>query len=171
MAQHQHKPIPPLFGASAMRFWEKVLIQHRDKCWEWKSARNHEGYGYFSINNKNYAAHRIAYFLRTGIDPQHVELNVLHRCDNPPCVNPRHLFLGTLIDNSQDAKAKGRLRVGHYQRDPARNPKAKLTWEQVADIRNSSLPQVELGRIYGVSGNQVWRIKHFLSWVRKESAN
>lgn len=92
------------------RFWDKV--DKTGDCWEWTGSRNASGYGQF--NNKPFgtsAAHRISFLLSVGeILPGNV---ICHRCDNPPCVNPDHLFQGTHADNMQDAINKGRL-VGPF---------------------------------------------------------
>ena len=117
------------------RFWDKV--KKSDRCWEWTAGRYVSGYGTFRHKNKSYYAHRMSYEFVIGPIPQ--GKHVLHKCDNPPCVNPDHLFIGTPLDNARDRAAKGRqvlnlknLRKalpgeGHYN--------AKLTWEKVRSIR------------------------------------
>lgn len=85
------------------RFWSKV--NKTDECWLWTRGRTKQGYGTFSLDGKTHNAHRLAWLFTYG-DPG--ELQVLHRCDNPPCVRPDHLFLGTVADNMKDRDAKGR---------------------------------------------------------------
>lgn len=105
------------------RFWKKVRIG--DGCWEWDSVLCEWGYGQFSIrvNKKGrlFRAHRVAYTIEYGPIPE--GLSVCHRCDNPKCVRPDHLFVGTSHDNNADKIAKGR------------GPRTKLTPEAVIAIK------------------------------------
>lgn len=79
-------------------------------CWLWLAARNNMGYGQIRIARRTVLAHRTSYELFVGAVP--TGLCVLHRCDNPRCINPSHLFLGTMRDNTQDMCKKGRARNG-----------------------------------------------------------
>lgn len=88
------------------RFWSKVCKGNPDECWEWQAARGYFGYGVFSIRSRLLPAHRYAYELVHGAIPQGWQ--VCHVCDNPPCVNPSHLWLGTAKANAQDMARKGR---------------------------------------------------------------
>ncbi len=117
-----HKHGDPLKGKRRFpsmldRFWEKVEIMGSRECWPWLSAVNQDGYGLF--RTKSYGpmtgAHRIMWMLVNGEIP--IGLSVLHHCDNPPCVNPDHLFLGTQQDNIQDMMDKGRhVKAGHKRK-------------------------------------------------------
>lgn len=89
----------------AARFWSRV--KKGDGCWLWCGTRSTRGYGQFTILRKPSAAHRVAWELVRGPIPEGVD--VCHHCDNPPCVNPDHLFIGTRSDNMRDAVRKGRL--------------------------------------------------------------
>lgn len=146
------------------RFWEKVLIG--DDCWEWQASRRTWGYGQTGVGNgKVRTAHRASWELVKGVIP--AGLNVLHRCDNPPCVRPDHLFLGTLSDNMQDCAKKGRVKGG--ARKGEKHHKAKLTEAQVTEIRASAdESDTALALRYSVSRGLIWFIRTNKVW--KEAA-
>jgi hypothetical protein len=94
-------------GESLQRFWDKVIRIPEHTCWEWIGHQDKDGYGRLRVNYEDLRAHRVSWELhnKKKIPPK---LMVLHRCDNPSCINPDHLFIGTNTDNMQDAMAKGR---------------------------------------------------------------
>ena len=96
--------------AVEIRFWEKVEIAEPGVCWLWLASLNNKGYGAFQGENKTWQAHRFSYQLHFGDIPE--GLCVCHHCDNPQCVNPNHLFLGTYSDNNFDCVSKGRHTSG-----------------------------------------------------------
>ena len=100
------------------KFWHKTFVDESSKmirdakkwyghCWKWKGPFFQSGYGHYTLRRKEYRAHRVAYYLAYGQIPE--ESFVCHKCDNPSCVNPQHLFLGTAKENTQDMISKDRL--------------------------------------------------------------
>ena len=127
--------------------FEKKIDKSGD-CWEWTASKT-EGYGKFKLNGKSQSAHRVAYKLA---HPEwNGELCVCHHCDNPGCVNPGHLFVGTKAENNADKIAKGRA-------------SAKLTEQQVREIRATFCPQREIAVRYGICQMQVSYIKNNKRW-------
>jgi hypothetical protein len=120
-------------------------------CWEWKGSRNRKGYGQLAANvGRPITASRAAY--EEWVGPAGM-LHVLHRCDNPPCVNPDHMFLGTIGNNADDMVSKKRSRNGE------RRPQHKLTDAEVAEIRHlratTGLPYEAIGQMYGVTHSAI----------------
>lgn len=100
--------LPILTEQEVQRFWGKVDIRGPSDCWPWLAAHRKDGGGFFAVKRITYVTSRIAFFLASGIDPGN--LLVCHSCDNPPCCNSAHLFVGTHLDNELDSIAKGRAR-------------------------------------------------------------
>lgn len=150
-----------LAGDEQARFWSKV--HKTDSCWLWTGGTDHFGHGRFRIRGQQHMAHRVAYALTYGPIPP--DLCVLHRCDNPPCVNPAHHFLGTRAANAADMVKKGRQQRGE------RSGHAKLTTADIATIR-AQRAQGEhvttLGRAFGVSAGHITRICNGLRWRHVE---
>jgi len=94
-----------------LNFWKKVL-KIDDGCWEWQGSLSSSGYGKIHLRgcgeNENHGTHRLSWFLHFGEIP--ISMSILHKCDNPKCCNPEHLFIGTQMDNVQDRiKKEGRI--------------------------------------------------------------
>jgi hypothetical protein len=146
-------------------------------CWEWTGRRNWQGYGRYEIKNRVYAAHRVAWSVRNGPIP--AGIFVCHRCDNPPCCNPDHLFLGTPEDNIRDAYQKGRLKQLHCPTERkargSRITSAKLTERDVQTIRarrRAGASLRELSQQFGVCDATISVVSRGLLWRHvKEDGN
>ena len=147
-----------------VRFLEKVIINPSSNCWEWIGTIFTTGYACFWFEGKNRKASRIAYEIFKG--PITPGLCVLHFCDNRLCVNPDHLWLGSNADNSNDMKTKGRSSGGSPPGE--RNGKAKLTNVLVTTLREEfsrgNMTQVELGKKYGITSQNVGQIISRKHW-------
>lgn len=123
-------------------------VEKTNKCWNWVGAKSKFGHGRFKIKGKLYSPHRLIWAWTVGAIPE--GKLICHTCDNPACVNPSHLFLGSFSDNMKDAYSKGRMRIPYNEGEQIKWH--KLTQKQVVEIRKLSLikTQTELGEIYGV---------------------
>lgn len=153
---------PQTLETIRLRFMANV-IKNDSGCWVWSGQRKYNGYGMFYCLVKKHLAHRISWIINNGIIPD--GLCVLHHCDNPPCVNPAHLFLGTQQDNSDDMGSKGRRRALRGED----RPQCKLTKEDVMKIRerrrlgerivsiHKDYPFVVCGTIANVTNRLIWK--------------
>ncbi len=173
----------PHYPSLPDRFWQRVdknspVPAHCPElgpCWLWTGRLDADGYGMLSSNaryrQRLFKAHRLSYELNIGPIPE--GMGVLHHCDVRRCVNPKHFFLGTNVENTRDQVAKGRTLKG--DRNPSRqhperlrrgeeNPNAKLTADDVRGIRSSSATGLELAKTYGVSRSLISMIRNRKIW-------
>lgn len=131
-----------------------ILIDQTVQCWNWQGRRNKWGYGCTRVKYKTKLAHRLAWELWRGPIPQ--DIKVLHRCDNPACINPDHLFLGTCKDNVLDAVRKGR------------HSSCKITLQQAISIRTiykrGLISQSSIAERFGITQSEVSRILNRDTW-------
>lgn len=141
------------------RFW--VNVKKTNKCWEWQLGKDKNGYGIFTIKGHSYKAHRISYQIINGKIPE--KMCILHKCDNPLCVRPDHLFLGTLADNSIDMVMKGRSLFGE------KNRKSKLKDSDILKIRSiynkNKITQTEIANIFNVTQSMIGFIVRKENWI------
>lgn len=141
------------------KFWSKVNID-KVGCWEWQGHRQPDGYGILELRGTPRLAHRISYWLRGN------EIDgtcVLHRCDNPPCVRPSHLFSGTRRDNGLDRDAKGRTRAPIGMG----NGRSKLTPKDILEIRSFLSEGMRIKQIaqrYWVGGSTIRAVRDGITW-------
>ena len=142
-------------GALQERFWSKV--DKSGDCWLWKGAKGRDGYGWAHLTHRKMVyAHRLSWELANGSIP--LGLLVCHDCDNPPCVNPAHLFLGTEADNQRDSITKNRNAIGE------KNGNHKLTETEVKEIKQHGLTYERLALKFGVAEVTIWRIIRGRTW-------
>lgn len=155
--------------AVAKRLWDDVEIHDNDDCWPYMGKHLPGGYGFFYMKGRH-LTHRLSYELHFGEIPN--GLFVLHKCDNPPCCNPNHLWIGTKGDNNRDMHKKGRsgwngwteeakikrLRIG------TANNMAKLNDEIVLKIKNDARNYVEIAKDLGVWPTTIGDIKTGKTW-------
>lgn len=148
----------------ADRFWSKVSVDDGG-CWEWQGSRDHFGYGVLSGSRiqSSVKAHRVSWELHNERIPDGQW--VLHHCDNPPCVRPDHLYVGTATDNARDRASRQRGREN--QQSGRANPNAKVTEDDVRAIiaeLGRGVTQMEIARRFGIKQPQVSRIARRVTW-------
>ena len=137
------------------RFWSKV--KKTRSCWLWTGSNDRKGYGRININARGVVfANRVSWVMANGDLPENT--CVLHRCDNPACVRPKHLFVGAMTDNHKDMRAKGRMF-------------RKLTDAALADIRTGMSTRrhgfiARMARKHSVTKSAVWRVVHGKTWAK-----
>lgn len=135
------------------------------ECWVWARAKNNHGYGTLTVGGRRAYAHRLAFELSGGRLARGV--HVCHRCDNPACINPDHLYAGTRSDNMKDMVAKGRHGGPPPIRRGSANPSSKLNGRAVGDIRSAidaGETYMSVAKKHGVSPSTIGKIKRGESW-------
>lgn len=144
-------------------WWYTVKGEKVGDCWSWTGSTDDAGYGRLRIGTKLVGAHRLSWEIHNG--PITGGLWVLHHCDNPPCTNPRHLYLGTRLDNVRDMHARNRA----FAFGPNENPQSKLTESDVRAIRASYTgvrgQKAEFARTYGVSKPTIAAVLERRTWA------
>jgi len=143
------------------KFWDNIQIGPIDYCWLWTKSTRKGGYGHVKWEGKDCCAHRLSYQFWYKCDiPSNLE--VCHKCDNPKCCNPTHLFLGTTLDNVRDKVTKNRQARG------TTNGKSKLTEDDVTKIKflykTKAITYTELGQMFCVSKSAIAHIIRGESW-------
>lgn len=141
------------------RFWEKVNRSAFKGCWLWKGSTFHFGHGQFSVTQdgrrRNKKAHRVAWELTNGPIPD--GLMVCHRCDNPPCVRPDHLYLGTAKDNHDDSWNKGRAFMQLRDDHPFKKLSDEQTLEALCLWEGGAYAR-EIAEYFGIARGSVWYV-------------
>jgi len=148
--------------ATKARFWSRVVVKVGG-CWLWTGSKDRDGYGALIVRNRYWVASRFSYFLHFGEIPDGV--SVCHTCDNPSCVNPGHLFLGTQRQNMLDARNKGR--EGKLWKRGETNHCAKLTEKKARKLlalRRQGISAVVAAKQFAISPAQVRKIWAGQKW-------
>ena len=145
------------------RFWANAIV--KDGCWGWTGYRNTKNYAAMLSQDlgRSIGAHRISWVIHNGPTPD--GMCVCHHCDNPECTNPDHLFLGTYKDNIRDMMNKGRQ---SFRPPGSANPQAKLTEEQVLEIRSlhdQGVGYRNLSKRFSMGETVIWRIVKRKKWT------
>jgi hypothetical protein len=141
---------------TAEYFWSRLDGDNINECWNFHGATTNFGYGKLTFNKQWWMSHRLAWTLVNGPIPENMW--VLHRCDNPSCCNPQHLFLGTYQINVTDCVLKERNARGE------KHGRSKLTVAEVRHIKLSNLPGAALSEMYKIAPGQISAIRSGKKW-------
>ena len=146
------------------RFWENVDVRGENDCWEWQASRTTAGYGVIYWNGENTYTHRLS--LEFDNRPVSSRFHACHTCDNPPCVNPKHLFVGSPRGNMLDKVAKGRHTHGEN------HPHSKLSDLEISEIRRLVSENgiiVDIAKQFNVSRGYVTELASNRKRIKRES--
>lgn len=165
MAMRRWRKMPVLGLRQAASFILKIEASSVHECWRWNGASDKDGYGVFTVRQNRvamtYKANRISFWFFGGDDPE--DKLICHHCDNPWCVNPLHLFIGTYTDNARDRAKKGRS----FSPLGERNNGSRLTEGSVFEIRRlfkSGIARKELAKRFSINESTVHNIVKRKSW-------
>lgn len=149
--------VEPIRSSSkpVLRLFSRVDMPSQLGCWTWTGSTSQDGYGHFRVNRRVVLVHRFSWEFHHGPIPK--GLLVCHKCDNPPCVNPAHLFLGTSAENTADASRKGRMRTPRGEK----NPSSKLTdiqRQEIVDAKSGGESAKDIAKRYDVGESTVFRL-------------
>ncbi len=150
------------------RFWSKVNVKGFDECWEWTAHRNNKGYGILGLQRDTFLATRVSWTIENGKIPDGME--ILHSCDNPGCVNPKHLKSGTHKENIEDMFSKGRNKKGFIHRGEG-HKLSKLSEKDIPIIRklfDEGISTHVIGKRFGVNSKTIWFIGKRIAWSHVE---
>ena len=151
-----------MIGSLEKRFWKRVSKSGDDECWEWLGWKDKDGYGGFYWKDITTRAHRASWIIAHGKIPK--GMCVCHHCDNPSCVRPGHLFLGTMTENIKDRDIKNRNK-GNFE-SGERHRMSKLTRKEIIRIRSfcGDFSDKEIAKIFGISRRYVNSIRNYRVW-------
>lgn len=165
-------PIPSLTATEIRKFRDRIITNgpipphcpELGSCWLWRGCKDDKGYGKVGFGGLILLAHRVSWVLKKGRIPK--GLWVLHRCDNPSCVRPTHLFLGTRSDNMRDCSHKQRIKIPLLK--GSRHPTSPFTCSQVEFVRTvvkEGFAQAEVARYFGVCPATINHIIKGRNWA------
>lgn len=153
---------------TVFRFYSKVK-KLDSGCWDWLGSKTRTGYGYFHLENRTNKAHRVSWIIHNGAIPRGAF--ICHHCDNPSCVNPKHLFTGSALDNTRDmiSKKRNNFSMGGKHSHPGElHPQTNLTWKVIREIRKKyatgKYNQKELAKKYNLTQTGVSAIVRCETW-------
>ena len=144
------------------RFWSKVNKLSPEECWPWIGAKSSWGYGNFRFRKKPWPAHRVVWVLNHGEIPK--GMYICHKCDNPPCCNPDHLFMGTPKENTADMFNKG---YNHNHLRGSNHPLARFNENEILEIKkllHHGVKQTHIARMFNTRQSHISKIKRNEIW-------